>query len=310
MILKTQSAPVPLTLLLLSLLSSGISQAKEDQIFEVELIAFTHLNPHESGEQWPLHHQLNRDNAIQKSTSQISPLVSDQLHETDTPLAIEHSDTPAPESGPGAAHEEFTQLAGAELQLSNLVSNLRRKRLAKRILLHTGWRQKIKPANSAVPVLIEGGFPLVLAASELPWTVSQSGQPATLGSSELSTEPFATTTTANRKTGNTSNFFARGFELEGTLAFYETRYPRLETNICLALTTDATLPLMMTTATASPTYPNTPTMVCNREIRGLKYGEVLYFDTPILGLLAQVRKVPEAPLPVQNDAEQSKPAQR
>ena len=85
------------------------------------------------------------------------------------------------------------------------------------------------------------------------------------------------------------------FELTGTLAFYQTRYPRLETNLCLLLESDQGLrPPILPVSNQLPQVAKFAE-VCSREIRGLKYGEMIYFDTPLLGLIAQVRRLENGP---------------
>jgi hypothetical protein len=294
---KTLSTPVPLILLLLIFSGTSSSQTQDDQLFEVELIAFTHLNPHDSGEQWPAPAHPYRDGRVQKPITQ-----NDQQSETGPSLAFGGRTGTAPERDQESIHGEFKQLVDTELKLGGLAARLRRKQLAERVLLHTGWRQKIKPANATVPVLIEGGFPLAEVTNR--WHSPAVQQDQTRGADLAALSPLLPKTdprisNADSATTN-AGAFAGKFELEGTLAFYETRYPRLETNLCLTITAKSGSPLIMDQPT---TLPATPEVVCSREIRGLKYGDLLYFDTPVLGLLAQVRRVTTPTQSARNQAD-------
>ena len=293
---KTLSTPVSLILLLLIFSGTGSSQTQDDQLFEVELIAFTHLNPHDSGEQWPVRAHPYRDDRVQKPITQ-----SNQQSAADPSIAFGDRAELAPERNQESSHGEFTQLVDTELKLGGLAASLRRKKLAERVLLHIGWRQKIKPANATVPVLIEGGFPLAVTY-DWQWPPAQKSQPGGPDLAEPSPLLLKTDPTANNADSINGNegVFAGGFELEGTLAFYETRYPRLETNICLVITANPESPLIIDQPANLPT---TPEVVCSREIRGLKYDDLLYFDTPVLGLLAQVRRATKPTLPGQLSAD-------
>ncbi len=293
---KTLSTPVSLILLLLIFSGTSSSQTQDDQLFEVELIAFTHLNPHDSGEQWPVRAHPYRDGRVQKPISQ-----SNQKSAADPSTVFGDKAEFSPEGNQESSHEEFTQLVDNELKLGGLATSLRRKKLAERVLLHIGWRQKIKPANATVPVLIEGGFPLAVTY-DWQWPPAQKSQPGGPDLAEPSPLLLKTDPTANNADSINGNegVFAGGFELEGTLAFYETRYPRLETNLCLAITANSGSPLLIE---QPATLPTTPEVVCSREIRGLKYDDLLYFDTPVLGLLAQVRRVTKPTLPGQLPAD-------
>ncbi len=171
--------------------------------------------------------------------------------------------------------KEFTLLADDQLQLNKLAKSLRRKRLTKRILLHTGWIQPIYPAKTVTPVLIEGGDPLSPDQPDRSWLNGDYqgyfSSPITLQINEFSPPEF---------------------ELSGTISFYETRYPRIETNLCQTIEPHLlTNPLILLT-NSNQLKNQGFQQVCNREIRGLSYGELIYFDSPTFGLIVQVREQP------------------
>jgi len=249
--------------------------AENNALYEIELIAFTHYNAAVESEQWPPHQRMER-------TADVTSLTADQKQQRNSTISTETLLVPA----------EFTRLSRGQLKLGGLVSELSRKHQTVRILLHTGWVQTIKPANSTVPVFLEGGKPLT------PPTINQGRsyeQPRQVfaTSTDQTTSPLPDHTTLPAWV-DTTEIEPPELELEGTLAFYQTRYPRLETNLCLAIEQhQAPLPIMLSAAdqsSAETRYAD----VCSREIRGLKYGELIYFDTPVLGLLAQVRRVKPA----------------
>jgi len=135
----------------------------------------------------------------------------------------------------------------------------------------------MKPANNIAPVWIEGGTPL--PAEVTYWGPSDREDREAVDDLADSTDPLTSDPWPLTDQIDSTVSVANNFELEGTVAFYQTRYPRLESNLCLTIKTSAT--------SQSAPYVD----VCSREIRGLKYGELIYFDTPVLGLIAQVRRI-------------------
>ncbi|RLA10253.1 MAG: hypothetical protein DRQ54_00125 [Gammaproteobacteria bacterium] len=232
--------------LVIAMMVSWSGYAESAALYVVEVIAFTHYNSATGEELWPPHETTHRAANVQElSTSQ--------------------------------GRTEFTALAAQNLRLSNVVSALQRKHLAGRILVHTGWIQTMKPANNIAPVWIEGGTPL--PAEVTYWGPSDREDREAVDDLADSTDPLTSDPWPLTDQIDSTVSVANNFELEGTVAFYQTRYPRLESNLCLTIKTSST--------SQSAPYVD----VCSREIRGLKYGELIYFDTPVLGLIAQVRRI-------------------
>ena len=168
---------------------------------------------------------------------------------------------------------EFTLLTKQQFQLTALTKILLNKRLTKNILLHTGWIQQIRPANSAVPIILEGGNPLTPNQPGLQW-LKGNYQGYYRGSVSLGTE----------------NFSFPEFELEGSVSFYQTRYPRLETNLCQTLDRKLLTHQLFQTTDSTPLIDDHGSQqICSKEVRGLSYGELIYFDTPTFGIVIQVR---------------------
>lgn len=260
---------------LIALMLMSVTASADDHLYEIELIAFTHSQSNTDNEHWPVYtvpeqplvgHRLAINPNAPARTGAIAPAVD---NDTTTDIALINPPT------------EFIPLSGDRQQLGKVVSALRHQRLASRVLLHTGWVQPIQPANNSERVVIEGGDPLALPGSEKrvgPNMLDMTRLSARLTGS-IAADPWhpPMERTATR------------FELEGTVAFYQTRYPRLEINLCLAVASNSLqLPLMVARHDLTGTgYEE----VCSREIRGLNYAEMIYFDTPKFGVIAQVRRI-------------------
>ncbi len=269
------------------------AQAKYDGFYEIELIAFTQYQTDTESEQWPRvpanlpgpPSRGQRPIPAEASTATLAPhnLTGNQTETTDTPLAREQAGVMTASTEADLAEAvEFTELTAEQLQLGSLVTKLRRRRLAARTLLHTGWIQKIKLASASVPVLVQGGEPLFVTP-EIP-LFGQPSNPARMATiTQLMGDSLLHQTAPD----------SSRYELQGTVAFYQTRYPRIEANLCLTLIPRQ--PSFMLAPTASSAAEQSHEQVCIREIRGLKFGELIYFDNPVLGLLAQIRAVEEPP---------------
>jgi len=144
--------------------------AKYDGFYEIELIAFTQYQTDTESEQWPQVPDKSPgppprvQRAIPAGTSSAIFAPHDLTDITNPPPARGEADLMPPSDHTGIPETvEFTELTAEQLQLGSLVTKLRRRRLAARTLLHTGWVQKIKPASASVPVLVEGGEPLFVS---------------------------------------------------------------------------------------------------------------------------------------------------
>ena len=303
-----------------------LSHAQTQPIYEIEIIAFEQPSLTAAlNEQWPevepsrpaprlqrlfSAHLAEPDDAAVDDSSEINTEISENSDPTDSQLmepdpdpdtALLHnkqsvisvaqelplqpgvnrsSDNPLQKTEITRAND-FTLLTNDQFQLKKLTESLRRKRLTKRILLHTGWRQPIYPAKAAIPVLLEGGDPLSPNQPDRSWLHG--------GYQGYFSGPISL---------KTNEFSLPEFELSGTVSFYETRYPRIETNLCQTVEPHLlTNPLVL--ITNSDQLKNQGfQQVCNREIRGLSYGELIYFDSPTFGLIVQIREQ----LPVENQS--------
>ena len=250
-------------MLFVTLIGCSIAHANEDddsQFYEIELIAFSHNSVVDNDEQWP-------------------------PSETGKPPGTGKQLLPAPPASTTTTdiqQQEFTMLSREQRQLDPIASTLIRRGLANRILLHTGWRQKIRPANNAEPIIITGGQLLATphwaaegASTYIVDLINHNNSLQTPGYWESPTL-----------------FRSHRFELEGTASFYQTRYPRLEIDICLIIepNTAQTLPFMP----SQQNLMSTSARVCSREIRGIRYGDLSYFDTPYFGVLAQIRPLDQS----------------
>ena len=261
--------------LIIALILFSATATADDHLYAIELIAFTHYQVNSDNEHWPA------------LTQPAQPLVGRRL--SADPLTATPAAPIASAANSNAIADitiinpatEFTPLPSDQQQLGKLIPQLRRQRLASRILLHIGWVQKIKPADSNEPVLIEGGEPLTSPGKKNWYSRNLLEKQASPADSTLPA--------LAQQWQWPMQHAATRFELEGTVAFYQTRYPRLEINLCLAVASKpAQFPLMITKL-------NQPTSayeeVCSHEVRGLKYAEMIYFDTPQFGVLAQVRQI-------------------
>ena len=299
--------------LLIGLLFSHLGHTETPEFYEIEIIAFKQPNLSAAfDEYWPAAEASRPLPRLKRLFSAEPPLLDlttlkglpesgenrkkDALEtdETATIVAAEtanpHQDTGLKtalkpliekptadnDSTPVESHQtpaEFTLLTKQQLQLTAVTKSLLKKRLTKNILLHTGWIQQIRPANSAVPILLEGGNPLTPNQPGQQW-LKGNYRGYYLGSVSLGTD----------------NFSFPEFELEGTVSFYQTRYPRLETSLCQTLA-----PKFLTHQLFQPKEPtlikgdHPSQQICSKEVRGLSYGELIYFDTPSFGIVIQVR---------------------
>ena len=306
---------------MIGLLFSQLNHAEAERFYEIEVIAFKQPQLWAAfDEQWPeveLSRPIpglkrlfsaqapklisttldeltkNEENTIQGHQLEIEKIpetialetIALETHDPNQQAAFKTALEPDLKPKPNSAEEselpvenptptEFTLLAKEQLQLTELTEALIKKRLTQNILLHTGWIQQMRPANTAVPILLEGGNPLTPSRPDLQWLMgSYRGYFNSLAS--LQNDAF--------------NF--PKFELEGTVSFYETRYPRLETNLCQTLDPKLlTNQLLRTTSSSLTTSTARPSQqICSREVRGLSFGELIYFDTPSFGVVIQVR---------------------
>lgn len=255
-------------------------ESNNDQRYEVELIAFSYRTVVDNNEQWPPYLAGEPPVSGRQLLPASAPVTPPQ---NEHPVAV-NSPTVELNAGPTSAittappWQEFRRLRSAQHQLDPLASTLIRRGLADRILLHTGWQQTMRPANNSEPVLIIGGESLATpflaggtAANIAPWINPNS---------QLQTPDY----------WESPMQYHRGrFELEGTASFYQTRYPRLELDICLIIAAPAG---QKPQPISNPrTSRSANARVCSREIRGVRYGELNYFDTPYFGVLAQVRRL-------------------
>ena len=300
--------------MLAGLTHMSLSHAETQPIYEIEIIAFEQPTITAAlNEQWPeltpsrpaprlqrlfstqvaktsansegtlsqpeiKHDQNNDPRAIKReesggSKSQDHPVTKEIREHNPTPDNFD-SNTPTLEQKK-TRPDDFTLLAANQLQLKVLINSLLKKRLARRILLHTGWAQRIHPAKKAIPVFLEGGNPLRPNQADRTWLSGgyrgYFSAPITLQANE---------------------FNLPDFELVGTISFYETRYPRIETNLCQTIGQHLlTSPLTQTT-NSDQFQSQGFQQICNREIRGLSYDELIYFDSPTFGLIVQIREQP------------------
>lgn len=278
--------------LLAALTTAGTSWAETDEFYEIEFIAFTHYPNSVNQEQWPDH---ERSDVPANAITLFTNLQPTEISSVGSAPIIESAAIISADRSALRTRREFSRLSPQQLQLGGAVTTLQRKRIAERILIHSGWIQKIKPANATTPVIIQAGDQFLPVnpgsgprRNQAPYLVkTELGQ---ILSSPGTVRPWRTPELAMTEPPEEGPF-----ELTGTLAFYQTRYPRLETNLCLLLKSDQGLqPPILPVSNQFPHQAGFAE-VCSREIRGLKYGEMIYFDTPLLGLLAQVRRLDKGP---------------
>ena len=303
-----------LLILMIGLTNSSLSHAEPAPYYEIEIIAFEQPQLAEAlNEQWPETEPSRPNPELQRLFSRPAEQPPsghlENLSDTDSLLAhgsLSTSADPmkaeatskqrlnlepltpteaqalaqlsASKNGLAAPSDrnqlplEFTLLSREQLQLTAIKKTLLRKRLARRLLLHTGWVQQIRPAKAAVPVLLEGGNPLTINQPSHQWLQGRYrgyiNKPVTL---------------------QTNEFNIAEFELGGTISFYETRYPRIETNLCQTINPELLANSFIQLADSSRLNSK---QICSQEVRGLSYGELVYFDTPSFGLLVQIRLQP------------------
>lgn len=278
--------------LLAALATAGTSWAETNDFYEIEFIAFTHYPTSENQEQWPDH---ERSDVLTNAITLFTNLQQTEISTVGSASTIDSAAIISADQSARQARREFSRLSPQQLQLGGTVTTLQRKRIAERILVHSGWIQKIKPANATTPVIIQAGDQFLPVS---PVSGPQRNQAPYLVQTELGQILSSPGTVRPWRTLELPIIEPpeKGpFELTGTLAFYQTRYPRLETNLCLLQKSDQGLqPPTLPISNRSPHIASFAE-VCSREIRGLKYGEMIYFDTPLLGLLAQVRRLEKGP---------------
>ncbi len=265
------------------------AKSKEPTFYQIELIAFEHAQlPSALAEQWPPY--------TRRTAAATDHLLSKTIPRgrNKTPNAGVGGETDLDDPGAEQATltdqailEEFQPLDAAQLQMKDVVTRLKQRRLARRILLHTAWQQRMGEANHA---------PRVWLSSESHLKSSQPAAEQLLDSTYfLRYLPDLRAQTAGGMWQKKVS--QQQFDFSGTVSFYKTRYPRLETNLCLTID-QFRLPdaYIVKRPELNPlnTVPTRFVDICSRETSGLTFGRPSYFDTPVLGLLVLVTEVEAA----------------